>query len=197
MTDRRSSTPFFILGEIVRNAEVSMKFRHLRNVCRKITIMACIAASGDKLPLCAVLKGTTQRCINNVLCNARSDVTSVQMYCSSKGWVNENIMLSFLRDVILPITNGRPFALILDGYAAHFTARVHAAAHKMHLYLIQVPRGCTVRFNGTFLSKRKQLWLTHKLEHPNDVDDIQSTIERAQRAYISVASSLVQVSFRF
>jgi hypothetical protein len=173
------------------------------NVGTKITTFPTVTASGERLPLCAVLKGKTPRCLKKIQEGASSDVRKVQLYYSEKGWINEEIMQRYLHDVLLPYTNSLPAALILDSYPAHFTPAVRDAAAAMNLQLIQVPGGCTsvlqpldVSFNGPLLMKRKQLWAAKKLANPFAVDSAQTAIERAQQAYASMPKSLVLSAFR-
>jgi hypothetical protein len=172
------------------------------NVGTKITTIPTITAAGERLPMCAVLKGKTQRCLNKVKNDASAAVKKVQLYYSEKGWINEGIMALYFRDVVLPHTHAQPAALILDSYRAHFTPAVREAAEAMELKLIQVPAGATsilqpldVSFNGPLLMKRKQLWAEKKLKNPFAEDSIQAAIERAQQAYDAMPNSLALTAF--
>jgi hypothetical protein len=173
------------------------------NTGTKITTMPTITAAGDKLAMCAVLKGKTPRCLNKIKEGASSDVSKVHLYYSEKGWINEGVMALFFRDVVLPWTHAEPAALILDSYKAHFTQNVRDAAAAMNLQLIQVPGGCTknlqpldVNFNGPLLMKRKQIWAQMKLLDPFVEDTHQAAIERAQKAYASIEKKTVKSAFR-
>ena len=173
------------------------------NVGTKLTTFPTISAAGDKLALCAILKGKTPRCLKKIREGASSDISKVLLYYSEKGWVNEGIMALYFRDVLLPYTRCRPAALILDSYRAHFTPAIRAAAAAMNLQLIQVPGGCTaelqpldVSFNGPLLMKRKQIWAAQKLLHPFASDSAQAALERAQQAYAAMAKSLALTAFR-
>lgn len=173
------------------------------NVGTKITTFPTISAAGDKLPLCAVLKGKTPRCLRKVQEGASADVRRVKLYYSEKGWVNESIMVLYFRDALQPFTRSRPAALILDSYNAHFTPAVHEAAAAINLHLIQVPGGCTaelqpldVSFNGPLLMKRKQIWAAQKLLHPFATDSAQAAVERAQQAYDAMPKSQALTAFR-
>jgi hypothetical protein len=154
-----------LLGDIVRAAQIATP----ANVGTKITFPT-ITASGEKLPMCAILKGKTPRCLKKVQTGASADVKKVKLYFSQKGWVNEGIMALYLRDVLVPFTHGNPAALIIDSYKAHFTPAIRDAAAAMNLQLIQVPGGCTAdlqpldaSFNGPLLMKRKHIWAQKKL----------------------------------
>jgi len=126
------------------------------------TTFPTISAAGDKLPLCAVLRGKTPRCLKKVQEGASADVKKVHLYYSGRGWMNEGVMVLYFRDILLPYTHCRPAALIVDCFQAHWTPAIRDTAAAMTLQLIQVPGGCTAElqpldasFNGPLLMKRK------------------------------------------
>jgi hypothetical protein len=169
----------------------------------KITTIPCISAAGNKLPLSAILRGKTERCLSNIRDYASVDIKKVKLYYSEKGWINENIMLKWLNDVVNPYTHSRPAALIMDSYKAHWTNAVQLAASKMNLHLILVPPGTTselqpldVGFNGALVMKRKQIWSEHKLYSPFEEDTRQLAVERAQQAYAAQPKSTGVRAFR-
>lgn len=192
-----------VTGVVATGSKQAAHIHSTANVSLKFTTFPTISAAGDKLKLCAVLKGKTARCLKKVQVGASADVKRVQLYFSQKGWVNEGIMALYLRDVLLPYTHAEPAALILDSYKAHFTPALCAAAAAMQLQLIQVPAGCTAElqpldasFNGPLLMKRKQIWADQKLVNPFAADTAQAALERAQQAYAAMPKSLVLKSFR-
>jgi hypothetical protein len=167
------------------------------------TTFPTITAAGDKLPLCAILRGKTPRCLKKVRVGASADVKKVHLYYSERGWMNEGVMVLYFRDILLPYTHCRPAALIVDSFQAHWTPAIRDAAAAMNLQLIQVPGGCTaelqpldVSFNGPLLMKRKQIWAANKLLHPFAIDSAQATIERAQQAYAAMPKSQALTAFR-
>ena len=192
-----------VTAVVPTGSKQAAQIRSTANVGTKLTTFPTISAAGDKLALCAILKGKTARCLKKVQEGASADVRRVLLYYSVKGWVNEGIMALYLRDVLLPYTRCRPAALILDSYRAHFSPAVCEAAAAMNLQLIQVPGGCTAelqpldaRFNGPLLMKRKQIWAAQKLLHPFAVDSAQAAVERAQQAYTAMPKSLALAAFR-
>lgn len=159
-----------------------------------ITTFPCISAAGNKIPLCAVLAGTTERCLAKVRDGASPTINRVVLYYSKKGWINEGIMVRWLADVVHPYTQGAPAALILDSYASHWTQPVLDAAAAMQLELIKVPGGLTstcqpldTSFNGPMLKARQRIWRERKIARPADEDTYQATIERTQMAYESMS----------
>jgi hypothetical protein len=169
----------------------------------KITTMPTISAAGEKLQLCAILKGKTERCLAATRAEASDEAKKIQLYYSHKGWMNEGIMALYFRDILLPYTRCRPAALLLDSYTAHFTDAVRSAAAAMNLQLIQVPASCTaelqpldVGFNGPLSMKRKQLWAEQKIAAPATEDTRARALDRAQRAYSALPKSTAQQAYR-
>jgi hypothetical protein len=154
-----------------------------------VTHFPCISAAGDKLQMCAVLKGKTPRTLKKITEGASADVKKVRLYFSQSGWINAGIIIRWLSEVVAPSTAGHAAALLLDDYHAHWTDEVRAAAAAMHLQLIPVPPRLTseyqpldVQFNGPMTKARQRLWMQQRLAHPDSKDSFQNAIERAQQA---------------
>lgn len=161
-----------------------------------LTTFPCIAADGTKLPLCAVMKGKTDRAFKKVTEGASAAVRRVRLYRSIKGWMTVEIMQQWMQDVVLPYTGGQPAALVLDRYGCHWTDEVQQAAAAMQLELIQVPGGTTselqpldVSFNGPMLKARQRIWRTNKIARPFDGDSWKAAVERAQLAYERISKA--------
>lgn len=159
-----------------------------------VTHFACISAAGDKLPMSAVLRGKTQRCLNKIRIDASAAVRRVRLYYSNSGWINAGILIQWLRDVVRPHTNGLPAALLLDDYNAHWTPEVCMAASEMNLQLIKVPPGKTVEyqpldvcFHGPMARARQRIWSERRHLLPDAADTFQAAVERAQLAYESMS----------
>ena len=168
-----------------------------------VTTFPCIAADGTKLQLCAVIKGKTARCLKKITDNASAAVRRVRLYTSVKGWMNTEIMLKWLQEVVRPYTRGEPAALLLDRYPSHWRPEVQAKAAAMQLRLIQVPGGCTstlqpldVGVNGPMLKARQRIWLQERIRRPGVGDTYQAAVERTQQAYDAMSKALVRGAFR-
>ena len=168
-----------------------------------ITTFPCIAADGSKLSLCAIIKGKTKRVFKKITDGASAAVRSVRLYKSIKGWMTEEIMLQWFKDVVAPHTMGQPAALLLDRYGCHWTSKVQYAAAMVNLQLIQVPGGCTsilqpldVEFNGPMLKARQRIWREKKLMRPFDKDTPQAAVERTQLAYASMSKAMTREAWR-
>lgn len=104
---------------------------------------------------------------------------------------------------VQPFTHSEPAALLLDSFAAHFTAAVKAKAEQLKIQLIKVPASTTaelqpldVGFNGPFNMKRREIWMKQKIAAPHADDTRQRAIARAQVAYAAMPMSTVQRGFR-
>jgi hypothetical protein len=154
------------------------------------TAFACITASGEKLPLSVVLKGKTQVVVRKILRGASAAVHRIRFYTSLKGWINSAIVVKWINEVVGPYTGGRPAALLLDDYAAHWTDDVKAAAGAIQLELIKVPPSQTVEYqpldvcyHGPMANIRASIWMTQRMLFPDAVETNQGAVERAQLAY--------------
>jgi len=167
-----------------------------------LTTFPCVSAAGDKLPLCAILKGKTCRVFNKIRKNANSTINKVKLYHTMKEKMNEITMLQWIRDVVLPYTRGAPSALILDRYTSHHTRDVTDLASLHHIQLILVPAGQTsklqpldVNINGPMLASRKRIWKEKKRAQPDASDSWQAAVERAQLAYQAIATHTIRQAF--
>jgi hypothetical protein len=159
-----------------------------------VTHFPCISAAGDKLQMCAVIKGKTARTLKKITEGASAAVNKVRLYYSASGWINAGIVVRWLHEVVAPYISGHAAALLLDDYHAHWTDEVRAAAAAMHLQLIPVPPRLTseyqplyVQFNGPMTKARQRLWMQQRVQSPDSKDSFQNAIERAQLAYEAIS----------
>lgn len=168
-----------------------------------VTHFPCISASGNKLQLCAIVKGKTERTLKKITQGASAAVSRVHLYYSESGWINSGIITRWLNDIVKPYLKGNPGALVMDDYAAHWTEEVRAAARDIHLQLIQVPAGLTsyyqpldVSIYGPMTKARQRMWLRERLNHPAYKDSHQNAVERAQLAYQGISRALAIEAWR-
>jgi len=164
----------------------------------KISLLPTITADGERLPLAWIHKGTTTRCLQSFF-NIQKNVYS---YFSENGWMNSGLMVRYLREIIQPYLNGRPGALIMDHYRAHWTDEVLKCADDMKLQLIKVPKGMTdkcqpldMAFNGPFKRARCKLWKNERSACLLSTDNVERTVIRAYEAYMSVPSKFISKGF--
>jgi len=176
-------------------ARIKTEFLNKYNV----TTFPCIAANGTKLPLCAVIKGKTERCLKKIKDGASLATRRVRLYTSVKGWMTTAIMQKWLEEVVAEYTHEEPSALLLDRYPCHWAPEVVALAASLNIRLIQVPGGCTstlqpldVSFNGPMLKARQRIWRETRLRRPWQADTYQAAVERTQLAYQSMSRRLTR-----
>lgn len=168
-----------------------------------VTCFCCISAAGDKLQQSAVLRGKTQRVVQNIMRDAPAAVSRVRFYYSQTGWINSSIVVRWLHDVVQPYTHSRPAALLLDDYNAHWTDAVKDAAAAMNLQLIKVPPCQTVEYqpldvcyHGPMTKARARLWTEQRTLMPDAADTFQAAVERSQLAYDSMSRQAGVDAFR-
>jgi hypothetical protein len=111
--------------------------------------------------------------------------------------------IRWLKDVILPYTEGKPAALVLDDFSAHWVPEVRAAAAGMNLELIQVPTGLTWQYQpldagifGPMTKIRQRMWREEKTIMPDSRDTEQAAIHRTQTAYSSFSRKSIVHSWQ-
>ena len=165
---------------------------------RGITTTATIAANGALLPLQAVVKGKTQRAINN-----RQLPADVVADCSASGWQTSKTMVNLIRNVVAPYTDDQYSALLLDDYKAHWTPAVRAAAAEHNIELIPVPKGQTgelqpldVSINGEVKARARREYVQDKQEGRADADTLGRAVHRINNAYRAVKPAHIASSFK-
>lgn len=175
-----------------------MKILSDANPKTSITILPTVTASGDRLPLGWIAKGKTVDCLRKIL-NIPKEMYS---YFSPSGWINDEIFVNYINDVIRPYLNGRKGALLLDSYGAHWTEKVLETANKIGLEFILVPKGLTslcqpldISFNGPFKIARTHLWIKERSNGILCTDNVERTVIRSYKAFMSVADKLISKGF--
>ena len=80
-------------------------------------MLSCVAI-GNMLSPMVIFKGTTHRCINKV--------TGSNVCYQKKAWMDERLMLTWIRDIWVKHTKS-PSLLFLDSFSAHLTDNVKGA----------------------------------------------------------------------
>lgn len=107
------------------------------------TATCTVTASGKKLPIWFLAKGTDPSCVNVF----GEDVTKGdhQTSFSPSGWMNKEIMKEYI-GWLSDEYNGDPLCLVLDRYGAHYEAEVTKFAKDNNIEIILVPSGLTSAF---------------------------------------------------
>jgi hypothetical protein len=164
-----------------------------------ITLVVTVAAGGTKLPLYFIAKGTTEKCTEKLEVPKphRADY-------SESGWMRGDVMINYLRKLIVRHTKDVPCMLILDSYGAHICDEVRAYATKHKIELLVVPPCMTatlspldVGINGPLKSMYSKAWRRERL-FDNDASSIpgwSSATSHAITSYNRVTSSCILSAF--
>jgi len=168
-----------------------------------VTLVVTVAANGDKLPLYVVGEGKTTRC--TIKFKIENNNQLLKTTYSESGWVTEEVMLKYLKDIIVPVSNGRPCGLMLDSYAAHKTEQVYEFAKQNNIELIVVPACMTstlapldVGINSVLKSTYSQRWRQVRLfeEELTTIKCWEQAIVEAEFAYKNVKRNCIKNSFK-
>ena len=105
---------------------------------QRVTAAMTICASGRKLDSVFIQRGKTTRCLKSIKPTPRT----LWLFQKS-AWMDGSLVKRVLKEVIAPHTKGRPSALIMDDFGAHWVAGVKAVAAELNIHLIMVPPGQT------------------------------------------------------
>ncbi|KAF0704947.1 hypothetical protein AaE_014703 [Aphanomyces astaci] len=109
-----------------------------------VTIVACVAADGTKMPPLFVLPGdrvTTEAC-------ASLTIPGAALTTSEKGWTNSYICRKWLAmlSAHVPPSTERPILLIMDGCSSHYSEHIYAEAKALNILLQFLPANATHLF---------------------------------------------------
>jgi hypothetical protein len=89
-----------------------------------ITVMACVSASGKRMPPMFVVKGKTNRCLRGF--NVEADPLNSSWAYQTNGWMDDTIGELWFTEVFLKYCGPeRPQLLVLDGHSSHETGDSH------------------------------------------------------------------------
>lgn len=103
----------------------------------RFTAIATITASGEKLDLTVIAKGTTVRCEKSF----RKNLNMIIKH-SKNGWSTVELMKCYLK-TLSELRHGQPICLIWDRYRAHTSDKVEDYAKELKIEIIKVPAGQT------------------------------------------------------
>jgi hypothetical protein len=97
----------------------------------QMTLVLCISASGDKLPVMVIKKGKTLACLSMLKLPADDKIIGK---FSASGWIDAELLMDYLQALVEHVDN-RPCCLIMDSYAAHWTEEVKDFCNGMDIQL--------------------------------------------------------------
>jgi len=158
-----------------------------------ITAMPTVSASGTKLKFAWINKGKTDLAIRRA--GISPDICS---FYSEKGWTNGEIMCKYIEQIIYPHTKGAACALLVDSYAAHWTADAQEVAKNHNVDLIMVPKGQTgklqpldISFNSIFKQQRHKLYSEGLRSGSPNLEELGSVMERTAAAFGLVSREVI------
>ena len=151
---------------------------------RQITAVFCGTLCGEFLPLQLIYKGKTERCHPSYSFPADWCITH-----SSNHWSNEETMLKYINDIIVPYvervrndlgTDDSQAALgLFDQFKGQLTADVTAALERHNIQSLLIPATCTDRLQPldisvnksakVFLRSQFQQWYSSEITSQNGV----------------------------
>jgi hypothetical protein len=109
---------------------------------RVYTAACAAAANGNKAPLMIIKKGVMMASASSQLVAEAVEPYDNYMHLTASGWVTGNSMEHWIRHVFA-VNVALPCALTMDGYGAHWTPEVRAAADALKIELIDMPANRT------------------------------------------------------
>jgi hypothetical protein len=165
-----------------------------------VTLVVTVAANGNKLPLYFIAKGTTPKCTEKL------EIPSPhRAYYSDSGWMRSDVMVKYMRKIIVAYTNDEPCMLIVDSYGAHISPEVREYAGRHNIELLVVPKCMTatlspldVGINGPLKSMYSKSWRRQRLfghEANKAIPPWSSAVCHAISSYQRVTSSTIHSAF--
>ena len=111
---------------------------------KSFTAFCTIVANGDRLPPLFLAQGSTNAC-HHQFDGMTSDPTKFEIYHSTGGNTNEDVMLFYL-ELVSKWMNGERCALIIDRYTAHRTENVLNKARSLGIRLVFIPTSATDKY---------------------------------------------------
>jgi len=104
-----------------------------------VTVLECVSADGQSIPPFIILKGKN---ISTAWIPKKALGKEMHFACSSQGWTNNNLALSWLKNCFEPATrekaSGKTRLLLCDGHESHVTSEfvTYCIQHNIFLHLL-------------------------------------------------------------
>lgn len=125
----------------------SIRVRTTGSDKRHLTVVLAVSAAGDVLPPMVVFKGIRDIKVPHppgwIVCVQR------------KGWMDEQLMLRWVSEILVPHTKKDRALLVLDSFTAHKTDAVKKAMRKVNVVPAVIPGGCTSKLQPLDVSINK------------------------------------------
>jgi len=161
---------------------------------RCLTGVVTVSAAGDMLSAVIIKAGKKENA--PIVKQLRRDAEQYGNYVvmSQSGWMNSQVMIWYLENIVHAHTHGTPCALILDNYGAHTTDEVLAKAAALNIELIMMPpnvtKYCQPLDVGVFGPLQKQMDARWK-----SVDDLFDYVWNFHDLLLNFPSQLITGAF--
>ena len=103
-----------------------------------MTIMACVNASGRRMPPMFITKGKTSRSLHGF--NTSSAPVGTRWCYQQNGWIDDGIGEKWFTEVFLEYCGAeRPHLLILDGHSSHESLDILMKAMEENIHILALP----------------------------------------------------------
>ena len=116
---------------------------------KHFTTVLAVNAAGEYLPTMCIFKGKRQP---KDLRIPRGWVICM----NDKAWMNEEVMIGWINEILRPYTQRCPCLLVLDSFSARATANVRAQLTRINVYPAVIPGGCTSKAQPLDVALNKQ-----------------------------------------
>ena len=158
-----------------------------------LTVVACVTASGCKLPLFLIAKGKTDLCHQQL-----GDPQGHLVGHSKKGWTTVDTFSEFLMAVREHFRDDDPVYLLLDLYSVHKTQEVRQLAASLNIVLTFIPPGMTDAYQpldrrvfGVLKQYLRLLWRRAYHEDPDQRFNKQKAVQLLVPAWERISPQLV------
>jgi hypothetical protein len=128
---------------VQRKGKKTQPIKSMGSPRRCLTGVVTVSAFGDVLPAVIIKNSKKENAPSVTQLRKDADDYAHHVVLSPSGWMNSQVMIWFLENIIYAHTHGSHCALILDNYGAHVTDEVIAKAEQLHIHLIMMPPNVT------------------------------------------------------
>lgn len=127
---------------------------------KRLTVVLTCTGNGKMLPALAIFKGKRKLKFKSP--------ANVCVAVQAKGWMDTELMMRWLKGIVLPYTQKRKALLVIDSFSAHESTEFIEEARKNNVHVAIIPGGCTskiqpldVCLNKPFKSILRRKWLEY------------------------------------
>ena len=117
-----------------------MKIRTTGADKKHLTLVLTVSAAGDVLPPMIIFRGVRE--LKDIHA-PKGWIVRVQ----EKGWVDEEVMLQWIKEIYLKYTGKERSLLVMDSFRAHITDAVKQALRRGNTMPAFIPGGCNSKLH--------------------------------------------------